>query len=79
MEWLKTIGVAGFMFFLLKGLAWLLVFWLISRGIIRRRQLVMWKLKLRKALGLRRQKANVKENQGAANPLPPTPNTPTNP
>ena len=54
MEWLKTIGVAGFLFFLLKGLAWLLVFWLISRGIIRRRQLALWKLKLKKRLGLRR-------------------------
>ncbi len=54
MEWLKTIGVAGFLFFLLKGLAWLLVFWLISRGIIRRRQLAMWKIKLKKRLGLRR-------------------------
>ena len=78
MEWLKTIGVAGFLFFLLKGLAWLLVFWLISRGIIRRRQLAIWKLTLRKRLGLRRQKAKVKENHGAANPPPPA-NTPTSP
>jgi hypothetical protein len=25
--WLKRIGVLGFMFFLLKGIAWLFVFW----------------------------------------------------
>ena len=26
--WLKRIGIAGFLFFLLKGLAWLAVIWL---------------------------------------------------
>ena len=25
--WLKRIGIAGFLFFLLKGLAWLFVLW----------------------------------------------------
>jgi hypothetical protein len=27
-KWLKRIGIAGFLFFLLKGLAWLAVIWL---------------------------------------------------
>ena len=36
MEWLKALGVAGFLFFLIKGLLWLVVFALISRGIIKR-------------------------------------------
>ncbi|MDA9756092.1 hypothetical protein N9V29_03900 [Flavobacteriales bacterium] len=44
-QWLQTIGVAGFMFFLLKGIGWLVVFWLISRGIIRKHTVA--KLKLR--------------------------------
>lgn len=26
-KWLKRIGVAGFLFFLVKGLVWLAVFW----------------------------------------------------
>jgi hypothetical protein len=26
-RWLKRIGIAGFLFFLLKGLAWVFVFW----------------------------------------------------
>lgn len=77
MEWLKTLGVAGFLFFLLKGLAWLLVFFLISRGVIKRRQLALMKLKWRKFL--RPQKAKVKENQGAAKPSPSPAKTPTSP
>ena len=44
-KWLQTLGVAGFMFFLLKGIAWLMVFWLISRGVIRKHKVD--KLKLR--------------------------------
>ena len=32
-QWLQTIGVAGFMFFLLKGIGWLVVFWLQSLGL----------------------------------------------
>lgn len=26
-KWLKRIGIAGFLFFLIKGLIWLAVFW----------------------------------------------------
>ena len=47
MEWLKTLGVAGFMFFLLNGIAWLLVFWLISRGVIRKYKVAKLKLRWR--------------------------------
>ena len=47
MEWLKTLGVAGFMFFLLKGIAWLVVFWLISRGVIRKHKVAELKLRWR--------------------------------
>lgn len=53
MEWLKTIGIAGFMFFLLKGLAWLVVFALISRGVIPKKTLAKWRMKWRGMLGKR--------------------------
>ena len=46
-QWLQTIGVAGFMFFLLKGIVWLVVFWLISRGIIRKHTLAKLQLRWR--------------------------------
>ena len=46
-QWLQTIGVAGFMFFLLKGIGWLVVFWLISRGIIRKHTVAKLKLRWR--------------------------------
>lgn len=29
-EYLKKIGIAGFLFFLLKGLAWLYFFWFVG-------------------------------------------------
>lgn len=31
--WFKRIGVAGFLFFLIKGLLWLLIPYLIAKGI----------------------------------------------
>jgi hypothetical protein len=31
--WLKRIGLAGFMFFLIKGLIWLLLAYCIGKGI----------------------------------------------
>ncbi|MES2380094.1 MAG: hypothetical protein V4538_03575 [Bacteroidota bacterium] len=31
--WFKRIGVAGFIFFLVKGLLWLIIPYLISKGI----------------------------------------------
>ena len=40
--WLQTLGVAGFMFFLLKGIAWLVVF-----GVIRKHQVAKLKLRWR--------------------------------
>jgi hypothetical protein len=46
-KWLQTLGVAGFMFFLLKGIAWLVVFWLISRGVIRKHKVAKLKLRWR--------------------------------
>ena len=46
-HWLQTIGVAGFMFFLLKGIGWLVVFWLISQGIIRKHSVAKLKLRWR--------------------------------
>ena len=48
LEWLKAIGVAGFMFFLLKGIGWLVLFWLISRGVIRKRSVARAKLRWRR-------------------------------
>ncbi len=47
MEWLQTIGVAGFLFFLGKGLLWLVVFALISRGMISKFTLGRWRIRLR--------------------------------
>jgi hypothetical protein len=32
--WLKKIGLAGFLFFLLKGLGWLVVFYLMGKGLL---------------------------------------------
>lgn len=46
-QWLQTLGVAGFLFFLLKGIGWLVVFWLISRGIIRKHTVAKLKLRWR--------------------------------
>lgn len=31
-KWLKKIGIAGFLFFLLKGIAWLFVFYFAGKG-----------------------------------------------
>ena len=44
---LQTLGVAGFLFFLLKGIGWLVLFWLISRGIIRKHTVAKLKLRWR--------------------------------
>lgn len=32
--WLKRVGWAGFLFFLIKGLLWLLIPYLIAKGIL---------------------------------------------
>jgi hypothetical protein len=31
-QWMKRVGVVGFLFFLIKGLLWLIVPYLIARG-----------------------------------------------
>ena len=39
MDTLKTLGIAGFLFFLLKGLLWLVLFALVARGVIPKERL----------------------------------------
>jgi hypothetical protein len=39
MEFLEKIGLAGFLFFLIKGLVWLVLFALVYFGVINKRQL----------------------------------------
>lgn len=34
MEWLKDLGIAGFMFFLIKGLVWIVLFLLVYFGVL---------------------------------------------
>jgi hypothetical protein len=53
MEWLKTIGIAGFLFFLLKGIAWLVLFALVSKGVLPKEKVERWRKKVRKKLGMR--------------------------
>jgi hypothetical protein len=36
MEWLKGIGLIGFMFFFIKGMLWLVLFAMIAFGLVRR-------------------------------------------
>lgn len=39
MDTLKTLGIAGFLFFLFKGLLWLVLFALVARGVIPKERL----------------------------------------
>ena len=39
MEWIKAIGIAGFLFFLIKGLLWLLIFRLVAKGVIKKEKI----------------------------------------
>ena len=39
MEWIKNIGMAGFLFFLIKGILWLVVFALIYFGLIKKEKI----------------------------------------
>jgi hypothetical protein len=32
-KWLKRIGIAGFLFFLIKGIVWLFVFYALWKGV----------------------------------------------
>jgi hypothetical protein len=34
MAWIKKIGVAGFFFFLIKGLLWLIIPYLLAKGLL---------------------------------------------
>ncbi len=46
MEWIKNIGMAGFLFFLIKGILWLVVFALIYFGWIKKEKIESLKMKL---------------------------------
>ncbi|MCH2215264.1 MAG: hypothetical protein MK086_08855 [Flavobacteriales bacterium] len=46
MEFLKGLGIAGFLFFLIKGLLWLLLFALVYFGLIDKDKLKSLKSKL---------------------------------
>lgn len=39
METLKTLGLAGFLFFLIKGVLWLVVFGLVAKGVVSKERL----------------------------------------
>jgi hypothetical protein len=47
MEFLQGLGVAGFLFFLIKGLLWLVAFALIYFGLIRKEKIDVIKEKMR--------------------------------
>jgi hypothetical protein len=47
METLKTLGLAGFLFFLIKGLLWLVVFGLVAHGVIRKEKVDQWRRKFK--------------------------------
>ncbi len=47
METLKTIGIVGFLFFLIKGLLWLLLFALVAKGFVSKERLEGIKERLR--------------------------------
>ena len=46
LDCLKALGVAGFLFFLGKGILWLVVFWLVSKGVIPKERMDSMKAKL---------------------------------
>jgi hypothetical protein len=46
MEWIKTIGWGAFFFFLGKGMLWLLLFFLVAKGIISREKMEQIKQRL---------------------------------
>lgn len=46
MEFIKGLGVAGFLFFLIKGLMWMVVFALVYFGFIDKEKLRVLKAKL---------------------------------
>lgn len=46
-DWLQNLGIAGFWFFLMKGIVWLVLFFLVYIGIIDKTKLERFKNKLR--------------------------------
>lgn len=46
MEFLKDIGIAGFLFFLIKGLLWLLLFALVYFGLVSKEKIETVKAKI---------------------------------
>ena len=51
---LKAFGLAGFLFFLIKGLMWLVLFCLVARGIVSKDKVN----RIKNRLSLRRRKEN---------------------
>lgn len=43
MDTLKAFGLAGFLFFLIKGLMWLVLFALVARGVVPREKVERWR------------------------------------
>ncbi|MBK6904150.1 MAG: hypothetical protein IPH04_15455 [Saprospirales bacterium] len=46
MEWLKGIGLAGFLFFFIKGMLWLVLFALVYFGFVKKETVARIKSKL---------------------------------
>lgn len=47
MDTLKAFGLAGFLFFLIKGLLWLVLFALVARGVVSKDKVDRFKSRLR--------------------------------
>ncbi len=47
MEILKNIGLAGFLFFFIKGMLWIVLFVLVYYGIVDKQKIIQLKNKLR--------------------------------
>ena len=47
MDTLKAFGLAGFLFFLIKGLMWLVLFALVARGVVSKDKVDRFKSRLR--------------------------------
>lgn len=48
METLKTLGIAGFLFFLIKGLLWLLLLVLVAKGVVSKERVESFKKRLQR-------------------------------
>ena len=47
MDTLKAFGLAGFLFFLIKGLMWLVLFALVARGVVSKDKVDRFRTRLR--------------------------------